>query len=96
MHSRIGSRLTMRSVCHTESTPPASHRSTQRQKPATLSNGNSISPSPTATFLGIEKLLADVAASAVSRPAPAPPTMLPFGGRGRLRQRPAKRPARRI
>ena len=31
MHSRIGWRLTRRSVCHSESTPPASHRSTQRQ-----------------------------------------------------------------
>jgi hypothetical protein len=31
MHSRIGWRLTKRSVCHSESTPPASQRSTQRQ-----------------------------------------------------------------
>ena len=31
MHSRIGWRLTSRSVCHSESTPPASQRSTQRQ-----------------------------------------------------------------
>ena len=31
MHSSIGSRLSSRSVCHSESTPPASHRSTQRQ-----------------------------------------------------------------
>ena len=31
MHSRIGWRLTRRSVCHSESTPPASQRSTQRQ-----------------------------------------------------------------
>ena len=31
MHSRIGWRLTRRSVCHSESMPPASHRSTQRQ-----------------------------------------------------------------
>src|SRR6266404_376733 len=53
MHSRIGSRLTMRSVCHSESMPPASHRSTQRQNPATPANGNSIKPSPIATFLGI-------------------------------------------
>ena len=51
MHSRIGSRLTIRSVCHNELTPPASHRSTQRQNPATVSNGNSIRPRPTATFL---------------------------------------------
>jgi len=53
MHSRIGSRLTTRSVCHSESTPPASHRSTQRQNPPTPENGNSIRPSPIATFLGI-------------------------------------------
>jgi hypothetical protein len=31
MHSRIGVRLTNRSVCQIESTPPASHMSTQRQ-----------------------------------------------------------------
>ena len=31
MHSRIGWRLTSRSVCHTESMPPDSQRSTQRQ-----------------------------------------------------------------
>jgi len=31
MHSSIGSRLSSRSVCHSESTPPASHKSTQRQ-----------------------------------------------------------------
>ena len=31
MHSSIGSRLSSRSVCQIESTPPASHRSTQRQ-----------------------------------------------------------------
>src|SRR5437588_3741295 len=53
MHSRIGSRLTTRSVCHSESTPPASHKSTQRQNPPTPENGNSIRPSPIATFLGI-------------------------------------------
>src|SRR5262249_39247858 len=57
MHSRIGSRLIMRSVCHSESTPPASHRSTQRQNPATPEHGNSIRPSPIATFLGIFVLL---------------------------------------
>src|SRR6202022_3539526 len=51
--SRIGSRLTIRSVCHSESMPPASHRSTQRQNPATPANGNSINPTPIATFLGI-------------------------------------------
>src|SRR5215467_242410 len=59
MHSRIGSRLIMRSVCHSESTPPASQRSTQRQNPDTPSNGNSISPSPIATFLGILASLVD-------------------------------------
>jgi hypothetical protein len=31
MHSRIGCLLTSRSVCHSESIPPASQRSTQRQ-----------------------------------------------------------------
>jgi hypothetical protein len=31
MHSRIGVRLTRRSVCQIESTPPCSHMSTQRQ-----------------------------------------------------------------
>ena len=31
MHSSCGSRLSSRSVCQMESTPPASHRSTQRQ-----------------------------------------------------------------
>ena len=31
MHSRNGCGLTSRSVCQIESTPPASHRSTQRQ-----------------------------------------------------------------
>jgi hypothetical protein len=31
MHSRIGALLISRSVCQTESIPPASHRSTQRQ-----------------------------------------------------------------
>ena len=31
MHSRNGVGLTSRSVCQIESTPPASHRSTQRQ-----------------------------------------------------------------
>src|SRR5205085_1670366 len=56
-HSRIGSRLIMRSVCHSESMPPASHRSTQRQNPATPANGNSIRPSPIATFLGIRSSL---------------------------------------
>src|SRR5882762_4506250 len=52
MHSRKGVGLTRRSVCQIESTPPASHRSTQRQKAAAPENGNSISPTPTATFLG--------------------------------------------
>src|SRR5262249_11393310 len=47
--SRIGSLETSRSVCHSESTPPVSQASTQRQKPAAPSNGNSISPRPTAT-----------------------------------------------
>ena len=34
MHSRIGVRLTIRSVCQIESSPPCSHRSTQRQNPS--------------------------------------------------------------
>src|ERR1700749_3050366 len=38
----------MRSVCQIESIPPASQRSTQRQNPSVLENGNSISPTPTA------------------------------------------------
>src|SRR3546814_2134259 len=42
--------LTSRSVCHSESAPPSSHRSTSRQKPAAPSNGYSIRPSPTATL----------------------------------------------
>src|SRR5206468_10219701 len=66
MHSRIGSRLIMRSVCHNESTPPASHRSTQRQNPATPANGNSIRPSPIATFLGI--LISSVGLASVAQP----------------------------
>src|SRR5439155_10090939 len=53
MHSRNGVGLTRRSVCQIESTPPASHRSTQRQKAAAPENGNSISPTPIATFLGM-------------------------------------------
>ena len=57
MHSRIGSRLTMRSVCHSESTPPDSHKSTQRQNPAIPENGNSIRPSPMAMFRDMGVLL---------------------------------------
>src|SRR5712691_6371489 len=53
MHSRNGVGLTRRSVCQIESTPPASHKSTQRQKAAAPENGNSISPTPTATLLGM-------------------------------------------
>src|ERR1700733_15036728 len=44
--SRNGSRLTTRSVCHIESTPPASHMSIQRQYAAAPENGNSAQPSP--------------------------------------------------
>ena len=40
-----------RSLCHNESTPPASHRSTQRQNAAAPENGKSNSPSPAATYL---------------------------------------------
>src|SRR5260221_2284686 len=47
--SRIGSLETSRSVCHSESTPPPSQASTQRQQPRAPSNGNSIKPNPTAT-----------------------------------------------
>src|SRR5580704_8099575 len=51
MHSSIGSRLTRRSVCHSESTALASHQSTQRQKPPASAKGNSAKPKPTATDL---------------------------------------------
>ena len=51
MHSRMGSLETMRSVCHRLSMPPASHRSTQRQKASAPENGNSVMPRPTATFI---------------------------------------------
>ena len=47
MHSRIGWRETSRSVCQSESTPPSSQRSTQRQKARASENGKSASPSPT-------------------------------------------------
>ncbi len=48
MLSRNGWRLTRRSVCQMESMPPCSHRSTQRQNPSTVWNGNSMMPTPTA------------------------------------------------
>src|SRR3984893_13688504 len=44
--SRNGWRLTIRSVCQIESTPPASHMSIQRQYAAAPENGNSAQPSP--------------------------------------------------
>src|SRR3954470_9337128 len=47
--SRNGWRLTIRSVCQIESTPPASHMSIQRQYDAAPENGNSAQPSPIPT-----------------------------------------------
>src|SRR5450755_2158604 len=47
--SRYGWRLTIRSVCQIESTPPASHMSIQRQYAAAPENGNSAQPSPIPT-----------------------------------------------
>src|SRR5262245_856431 len=47
--SRNGWRLTIRSVCQIESTPPASHMSIQRQYAAAPENGNSAQPSPIPT-----------------------------------------------
>jgi hypothetical protein len=47
--SRNGWRLTIRSVCQIESTPPASHMSIQRQYAEAPENGNSAQPSPMAT-----------------------------------------------
>src|SRR5690242_9489504 len=49
MDSRNGWRLTIRSVCQIESTPPASHMSIQRQYAAAPENGNSAQPSPIPT-----------------------------------------------
>ena len=47
MHSRMGRRDTIRSVCHRESTPPSSHRSTHRRNAAPEENGSSMRPRPT-------------------------------------------------
>src|SRR6516225_7424346 len=47
--SRNGWRLTIRSVCQIESTPPASHMSIQRQYAAAPENGNSAQPNPIPT-----------------------------------------------
>ena len=55
MHSRNGWRPISRSVCHSESTPPASQRSTQRQYPEMLANGNSIRPRPMATLTSVSR-----------------------------------------
>ena len=57
MLSRIGARLISRSVCQSELMPPASHRSTQRQNPAAVSNGNSMIPRPTAMLRCMGRLL---------------------------------------
>ena len=64
MLSRIGARLTMRSACHSESTPPCSQRSTQRQKPAAEAKGNSDRPSPIDTVMSDCPALAPRGASA--------------------------------
>src|SRR5262245_49162515 len=56
MHSRIGVRLTRRSLCQIESTPPSSHRSTQRQNPDAVRNGYSIRPMPAATVRGMSSM----------------------------------------
>ena len=47
MHSRMGRRDTIRSVCQRESTPPSSQRSTHRRKAAPEENGSSMRPRPT-------------------------------------------------
>src|SRR5262245_11729265 len=47
--SRNGWRLTIRSVCQIESTPPASHMSIQRQYAVAPENGNSAQPNPIPT-----------------------------------------------
>src|SRR5262245_27396185 len=60
MHSRIGVRLTRRSLCQIESTPPCSHRSTQRQKPDAVRNGYSIRPIPAAMVRGMPSVAACV------------------------------------
>ncbi len=51
MHSSWGSRLIIRSLCQMESTPPASHRSTQRQKSGAAWNGKLAMPSPALTVM---------------------------------------------
>ena len=52
MHSRIGSLETSRSVCQSESTPPVSHISTQRQNPSAPANGKLASPIPMPMVMG--------------------------------------------
>ena len=80
MHSRMGRRDTRRSVCQSESTPPASQRSTHRRNEAPEENGSSMRPSPTPIVIVLHpssSISSQLTSTVIQGRLPLPGNLLP-------------------